>query len=86
MLLKYTQARTWLKSCLVHLPNATPSERQRVVDSVSNDGELSEDENFPRYGVSLESRQTPVESHGVAHGHLMRLLEFKKAEPTIGLT
>eukprot|EP00435_Cladocopium_sp_Y103_P073153 s108_g42.t1 len=74
-ILKYTEALSWLQSCLSHMPRSMLEERRRMLESLTGDNEMSEDDESPRFNVDRDARQWMIQSHGDAHGHLaLRLL------------
>eukprot|EP00435_Cladocopium_sp_Y103_P024428 s3096_g6.t1 len=54
-------------------------------ESLSGENEFSEDDEPPAHELSGEERDFMVQSHGEAHGHLVRLLEFGRVQEVVGL-
>ena len=82
--MKYQQVQRWLAACLLHLLNASLENRQKTLDSLSDEYELSDD-NSPTYNLGKDERNLLTNSHGEIHTCLVRLLELQRVETTMEL-
>ena len=80
--MRYQQVQLWLESCLQHLPTASLQDRQKALDSLGDEYELSEDDSSPTYNLGRDERALLTNSHGEIHQCLVRLLELQKVEIT----
>ena len=80
--MRYQQVQLWLESCLQRLPTASLQDRQKALDSLGDEYELSEDDSSPTYNLGRDERAPLTNSHGEIHQCLVRLLELQKVEIT----
>ena len=69
------QSVTWLGNMLNNLPGSA-EDRERMVQSLSGDNSLSEDENSPRYRHPDDVMDFMVQQFGTAHQNVIRLFEY----------
>ena len=72
---KYQQMQRRLESCLLHLPDASLENRQKTLDYLNDEYELSEDDNSPSYNLGKVERGFLANSHEEVHRCLVKLLE-----------
>jgi hypothetical protein len=70
---------------LLHLPNASLENRQKTLDSLNDEHELSEDDNSPTYNLGQVEGDFLANSHEEVHKCLVRLLELQRGGTTMEL-
>ena len=66
--MRYQQVQRWLETCLHHLPTASPEDRKKTLNSLSEEYDLSDDDISPTYGLGKDERGLLSTSHGQASG------------------
>ena len=83
--MRYQQMQRWLESCLRHLPTASLQDREKTLNSLSDEYELSEDDNSPTYNLGRDERNLLSNSHDEIHKCILKLLELQRVEMTMDL-
>ena len=83
--MRYQQMQRWLESCLHHLPTASLQDREKTLNSLSDEYELSEDDNSPTYNLGRDERNLLSNSHEEIHKCILKLLELQRVEMTMDL-
>ena len=74
--MRYQQMQRWLETCLHHLPTASLKDREKTLNSLSEEYDLSEDDNSPTYSLGRDERNLST-SHEEIHRCIVRLLELQ---------
>ena len=83
--MRYQQMQRWLETCLHHLPTASLQDRERTLNSLSEEHDLSEDDSSPSYRLGKHERDLLPTSHEEVHRCIVRLLELQRVEVTMDL-
>ena len=83
--MRYQQMQRWLETCLHHLPTASLQDREKTLNSLNEEYDLSEDDNSPSYNLGKDERDLLSTSHEEIHRCIVRLLELQRVEVTMDL-
>eukprot|EP00435_Cladocopium_sp_Y103_P065311 s50_g27.t1 len=79
-LMKYQHGMVWLQNVLAKLPNAGGEERRSIHVALTDENELSEDDESPSYGFEEDVRELWIKQHAETHAFLSRLIELHTLE------
>ena len=65
--MKYQQIHRWLEASLLRLPNASLENREKSLNSLHEEYELSEDDDSPTYNLGKNERNLLTNSHKEIH-------------------
>lgn len=65
--MRYQQMQQWLETCLHHLPTASLQDREKTLNSLSEEYDLSDD-NSPTYSLGRDERNLLSTNHEEIHG------------------
>ena len=83
--MKYQQIHRWLEASLLRLPNASLENREKSLNSLHEEYELSEDDDSPTYNLGKNERNFLTNSHKEIHKCIVKLLELQKIDTTMDL-
>ena len=83
--MRYQQMQRWLETCLRHLPTASLQDREKTLNSLSEEHDLSDDDNSLTYGLGKDECGLLSTSHEEIHRCIIRLLELQRVEVTMDL-
>ena len=75
----------WLETCLHHLPTASSEGREKTLNSLNEEYDLSDDDNSLTYGLGKDEYGLLSTSHEEIHRCIIRLLELQRVEVTMDL-
>ena len=78
--MRYQQMQRWLESCLHHLPTASLQDREKTLNSLSDEYELSEDDNSPTYNLGRDERNHFSINHEEIHKCILKLLQLQRVQ------
>ena len=72
-ILQFGQYVQWLKNHLGSLPTATLEEPEATVQAMTDENCMPQDRDSSTYGLPQDAYDHLIQSHGILHGHYVRL-------------
>ena len=75
-IVRFLQSRTWLLSCISHLPESSIAEKLRIREVINETNDMNEDEDSPHHGLGEPEKLAAVMMAHKAFGCFVGLLEY----------